>query len=222
MRHDPEDRQVSLPELPVVDAFTILGQPRQPWLDPDTLKSRFLLLSTEAHPDRFHHLPVSEREAASKQFGELNAAYNCLRTTKTRLQLLLHLEQGRKPREVQAFPDALMSQFAEVSQDCRQVDRFLKQKEQTASPLLKAALAEQGLSWSDQLEAALADLATKQTALETELKEMNPKWETAPPIGSPERLPWLPLVRVEEIYRDISYLMRWTAQIRERLVQLGL
>lgn len=222
MRQDPEDRQTPPRELPVGDAFAILGQPRQPWLDPDALKSRFLLLSTEAHPDRFHHLSLSEREVAGEQFGELNTAYNCLRDTKTRLQLLLHVEQGRKPREIQAFPDALMSQFAEVSQACRQVDRFLTQKEHTASPLLKAALAEQGMGWSDQLEATLANLQAKQTALETELKEMNRKWETAPPTGSPERLPWLPLARLEEIYRDISYLARWTGQIRERLVQVGL
>jgi hypothetical protein len=38
----------------MTDCFDLLGEPRRPWLDAEALKSRFLLLSAEAHPDRVH------------------------------------------------------------------------------------------------------------------------------------------------------------------------
>lgn len=206
----------------ITDAFATLGLDRQPWLEAVALKNRFLTLSADAHPDRFHQLPEPEREAASQRFASLNAAYNCLRDTKARLQHLLHLERGAKPREVQAFPDALMDLFGEVSKLGRQVDGFLEQKERAVSPLLKVAMAERSMEWTDKLEALLAVLQARQAAMEGELKEMNGAWEAAPPIGAPERLQSLPLLRLEELYRDASYLARWTGQLRERLVQLGL
>ena len=36
----------------MTDCFALLGEPRCPWLDAEALKSRFLVLSAEAHPDR--------------------------------------------------------------------------------------------------------------------------------------------------------------------------
>lgn len=207
---------------PVVDAFALFGEPRRLWPDPDALKERFLQLSGETHPDRFHHLPEPEREAAGQRFEALNTAYQLLRETKPRLQHLLQLESGVKPREVQSFPDELMGVFGEVSTLCRQADAFLVEKERAASPLLKVKLFEQGMEWTDKLTALQARLQTRQAALDAELKTLNHAWETAPPVGAPERPRSLPLVRLEELYRDASYLARWSAQVRERIVQLSL
>jgi hypothetical protein len=54
------------------------------------------------------------------------------------------------------------------------------------------------------------------------LNELNDVWDQAPPVGDPARAATLPLERLEQIYRELSYFTRWTAQIQERIVQLSL
>jgi len=55
-----------------------------------------------------------------------------------------------------------------------------------------------------------------------QMRNLNMAWETAPLVGSSTRLHVLPCSRLEHIYREFSYLERWTQQLRERLVQLSL
>jgi hypothetical protein len=52
-----------------------------------------------------------------------------------------------------------------------------------------------------------------------ELAAMNPAWESAQAAGVDRA--GLPLERLEEIYRRLSYLARWSEQIQERTVQLS-
>ena len=54
------------------DAFSLLNEPRRPWLDAGALKQKFLPLSSAAHPDRTHNAPEAEKQAA-KPVAELNA-----------------------------------------------------------------------------------------------------------------------------------------------------
>ena len=54
-----------------------------------------------------------------------------------------------------------------------------------------------------------------------EVKRLNSVWVDAPPIGAPDRAKHLPLDRLEELYRVLSYVVRWTGQIQERLVRLA-
>ncbi len=53
------------------------------------------------------------------------------------------------------------------------------------------------------------------------LQQMNSAWESAPPIGLPQRTTALPLERLEQIYRVFSYIARWSEQIQERNLQLA-
>ena len=82
----------------MIDYFTLLNEPRRPWLDAELLKQKFLALSATVHPDRVHNLGEAERAAAQERYTELNTAYNCLREPKERLQHLLQLELGALPR----------------------------------------------------------------------------------------------------------------------------
>ena len=50
---------------------------------------------------------------------------------------------------------------------------------------------------------------------------MNEAWLSAPKPGAPGRREALPLERLEQIYRTLSYIFRWSAQIQERIVQLA-
>ena len=89
----------------MTDHFAVLGQPRRPWLDADLLKETFLTLSGAAHPDHVHNQGAPVRQQADSRYVELNAAYQCLRNPKARVEHLLQLESGAKPGDLRAIPD---------------------------------------------------------------------------------------------------------------------
>jgi len=206
----------------MTDAFALLSEPRRPWLDAEALKARFLPLSAAVHPDRVHSASEAEKAAANTRYAELNAAYNTLREPRDRLLHLLELEAGGKPKDVQRIPPGTMDLFVEVGQACRDTDEFLKQKSTSDSPMVKLRLMQEGLDWLDRLQALQGRVNAKRDELTAELRQMNGVWEAAPAIGIPDRVNALPLERLEQVYRAMSYVARWTEQIQERVVQLAL
>jgi DnaJ-domain-containing protein 1 len=205
----------------MTDNFLLLSEPRRPWLDAEALKAKFLPLSTNAHPDRFHSASEADKQQATARYAELNAAYNTLREPRDRLLHLLEVELGAKPKDVQRIPPGTMDLFVEVGQICRDVDAFLAQQKNVTSPLLKVQMFEQGMEWTDKLQALQQHINAKRDELASELQQMNAAWESAPTVGSPERAAALPLERLEQIYRVFSYIARWSEQIQERNVQLA-
>ena len=207
----------------MTDHFRLLDQPRQPWLDAEALKTRFLTLSGAVHPDRFHNTPAAERAPAAERYLAINTAHQCLRETKPRLQHLLELELGAKPAQLQQILPETMDLFLEVGQLCREVDAFLAAKSQTVAPMLRVKSFAAGLDWLDRVNAVQQKINPRRAALETELQSLNPAWQSAPPPESAAaRRAALPLRRLEEIYRLVSYYDRWSAQLQERAVQLSL
>jgi curved DNA-binding protein CbpA len=203
------------------DFFALLDEPRRPWLDADVLKQRFLGISGKIHPDRHHGASDAARNQANSDFAALNEAYQCLREPKERLGHLLQLELGGKPKDVQRIPPGATDFFMEVGMLCREVDQFLPEKAKATSPMLKVRLFETALELTDKLQTLQQKLSLQREALLAELKGMNTAWESAPSSG-PARTAALPLERLEQIYRLMSYLGRWWAQIQERVVQLSL
>jgi curved DNA-binding protein CbpA len=206
----------------VTDSFALLAEPRRPWLDADALKARFLPLSTAVHPDRVHGASEAEKLAANERYAELNAAFNTLREPRERLLHLLELEAGAKPGDIQRIPPGTMDLFVEIGQTCRDADAFLAKKTTATSPMLKLRIMQEGLEWADKLQALQGRVNARRDELTTELQAMNATWDAAPPIGSPERRAALPLERLEQIYRTMSYVARWTEQLTERVVQLAM
>lgn len=206
----------------MTDDFALLEQPRLPWLDPEALKRQFLSLSTPVHPDRIHGAPESEKVEANRRYAALNAAYNRLREPKDRLLHLLELESGTKPRDVQRIPPGTMDLFVEVGQTCRDVDAFLEEKAAATSPMVKVQLFERGIDWTDRLNVLQQTINARRDQLFAELRELNGEFAAAPPVGDAARPGVLPLERLEQIYRTVSYVARWTGQIQERMVQLSL
>jgi DnaJ-domain-containing protein 1 len=204
-----------------MDYFKLLGEPRRPWLDDQFLKDKFLALSAEAHPDRMHGGSAEERAQAHDRSAELNAAYNCLREPKDRLLHLLELESGVRPGDVQQIPVDLMNLFAEAAQLLGKAEAFLRARAKAASPLLKARMFEQGSELAAQLQALGGRINSRRDPLLAELKEMNAGWESAPAPVGPGRAAALPLRRLEEIYRQLSYFNRWTAQLQERALEIS-
>lgn len=206
----------------MTDYFALFDEPRRPAPDLESLKQRFLQLSAQTHPDRFHSAPEAERQAANQRYAELNAAYQCLCDPKERLLHLIELETGSRPKDIQRIPPGTMDLFVEVGQMCRDVDAFLAERAQATSPLLKVRFFERGMEWTDKLNAVQQHVNAKRDELLGELAGWNEIWTKAPPIGSPERPGALPLERLEQVYRVLSYIGRWTGQIQERVVQLAI
>jgi curved DNA-binding protein CbpA len=204
-----------------MDHFALLGQPRQPWLEADSLKAAFLEKSASLHPDRVQAITTEEKAAATGRFTELNAAYNCLREPRERLLYLLELESGAPPANVQSIPADSMDLFMEGGQICRQADQFLATKARTSAPLLQAQWFEQALEWTARLQKLQERIHLRRDQLLAELREMNAVWNAAPPAPSAVRAGTLPLRRLEEMARTLSYIARADAQIQERLTQLS-
>lgn len=205
----------------MTDYFALLQEPRRPWIDGERLKSKFLTRSGSVHPDRCHDAPDAEKQRVQDQYTELNAAYRCLQDPKDRLRHLLELETGARPAQVHSIPQQTADWFIQISQICRETDALLADKQKQTSPLLLAGLFKKGLALTDQLQQLQQQLATHRSSQLERLKSFNQAWETAPDPGSPMRARHLPLDQLEEIYRTISYLDRWSAQVQERLVQLA-
>ena len=207
----------------MIDCFELLGVPRRPWLDEEALKSRFLELSGPVHPDRIHGAPAAEREAATSKYADLNAAYNRLREPRDRLLHLLELESGASPGDIQRIPPGTMDLFVEIGQTCRDCDAFLASRSGSppTSPMLKLKAMREGLDWGGRVDALRDQVLALRAQLTAELQAMNPVWEQAPGGGDAARRGALPLERLEQIYRSMSYVARWMSQLDERRVQLA-
>ena len=206
----------------MTDFFALLGQPRRPWLDPESIKTTFHALSTQLHPDRTHGAPPGEREISQARCAELNAAHQKLREPRDRLLHLLELERGAPPADLQQLPSSVMDLFLQLGRLCRQIDEFLAERAQVTAPMLKVRFFQRALDWTDQVAARQKELRDLQDTIHRELKELNGAWETAPAPGDPTRPGHLPLDRLEQLYRLLSYVSRWTGQLQERFVQLSL
>ena len=197
----------------MTDYFTLLSEPRRPWLEPELLKEKFLALSATVHPDRVHNLSAVERESAQQHFTELNAAYNCLREPRLRLRHLLELELGTKPSDLTQVPEDLMALFFEIGKTFREVDAFLAEKAQASSPLIKVQFFERGMDWTEALGKLHQRVSARRDGLVETLKALDSTWSSPAPAEL--------LARLENLYRLFSYYDRWLAQMQERSAQLS-
>ena len=206
----------------MTDCFALLDEPRRPAIDLEALKAKFLSRSAELHPDRTHNAPDAERLAATDSYSALNSAYNTLRNPKERLGHLLELERGSKPSGIESVPAEWMDGFMEVGQLCRAVDAFLAEQSKVTSPLLKVQRFQQAMEWTDKLNSVAGSLNAKLEAATGEVQLLNEAWSSAPAVGDGARADALPLDQLERAFRTVSFVSRWIAQLRERVVRLAI
>jgi curved DNA-binding protein CbpA len=180
----------------MTDYFALLQQPRQAWLDLNALKEAYLELSKQVHPDK-----SSQAEGVS---AEINAAYQCLRTPRTRVLHLIELETGKHPEAVQAIPPELSDFFMQMTRIVRETDAFLRQWS-AATGLVKAQMFEAAQQWVEKLQAVQGEINARVAGAESEL--------------APSKCPTLP--GLLNIYHLLSYYGRWSDQIQERLARLA-
>src|SRR5882762_3473378 len=209
--------KVSAPDgraCPVVDYFDLLRQPRRPWIDPNQLKNEFLAISSRVHPDKVHGGSDQEKQRAQQRYTDLNSAYQTLRQPKERLAHLLELHTGNKPPSIQSAPKQWMDLFLEIGVLCREVDKFIEQKRQTTSPLVRVSCFARGQELAEKVSALQQLVRKRHEAAEIALRDLDREWQKK--AGDQAPAASLPLIELEEVYRTFSYLSRWSAQLQER------
>ena len=188
----------------MTDAFALLEEPRQPWLEEAALKENFLNRSAATHPDKFSD--PAQKAGASDRFAALNTAHDTLRDPKLRLRHLIELETGAPPADVHDIPPDTAELFLAVGQLLRPVDAFLTEREAQTSPLLRAQSYPAALDWQEQVNTLLATLNEQLADAKATLQKMNDNWTAA---------------ELESVYHQFSYLQKWRAQLNDRALRLG-
>jgi DnaJ-domain-containing protein 1 len=202
----------------VTDYFTLLRQPRAPWLELSALERAYLDASKAAHPDRVHGQSVQTREAAHARAVDVNQAHLCLREPRTRLRHFLELERASRIADLQEIPDDLMQLFTEVGGFLKAADQLASTLEGVTSPLLKAAEFAKGQELQDAMQDCQRRIGERTEALEEQVKILDADWRglAARDTVGRETL----LSRLETIYRLLSFYERWKAQLQARTLKL--
>jgi len=196
----------------MTDCFALLDEPRRPWLDAAEVKRKFLARSAEVHPDRFHQAAETEKKEAGRQYADLNRAHETLSSHRGRLRHLMELERGDAPADIQQTPAELMNLFFECGALCQGVDKFLARKDAADSPLLQVQLFQEGMEWSDKVQALNGRVADLVFGVEEELRQLDDRWDDERDAV---------LAEAEKIYRNLSYFERWQGQLQSRFVRLA-
>jgi hypothetical protein len=198
----------------MTDFFSLLNEPRRPWVDTEALKAKFLVLSAEAHPDSFQNASPEIKAAAHERYTALNAAFAGLSETHHRLAHLLELETGNPGNDVRRIPSGTMDLFMDIGETCHSAGDFLARRVPTNSPALKGRRLAESLEWIDRLEKLQSCVDAKRDSLLGELRVLDKAWN-APGANR------LPIERLEDMARTFRYLALWTAQLQERITQLS-
>jgi DnaJ-domain-containing protein 1 len=201
----------------MTDHFAALSMPRRPWLDAELLKEKFHTLSTTVHPDRVHGAEETVKAQAGESYAVLNAAHQCLRDTKLRLQHLLLLETGSKPGDLRTIPEDLVQMFSQVAMLLRQTDGLMKEKAQAVSPMLKVALLERAMPHLGSISILQAAIDARRVELDDELRMLDVAW--AGDISDLQTRDKA-LAGAQRLSHLFGFVDRWSGQLRERMIQL--
>ena len=135
------------------DYFTLFDLPVSFRLDELALEQRYRDLQGQVHPDRFAHLPESERRLAMQWSTQVNEAWQTLRNPLRRVRYLLSLQGVDTQEETNtAMPmDFLMQQmeWREAIAEARQASDL------AALDALEGRLAHEGRTLRDSLAVLL-------------------------------------------------------------------
>lgn len=201
----------------MTDYFAVLSMPRRPLIDPEALRGKFFSLSTTVHPDRVHGEDEFIRAEADKSYAALNSAHQCLRDTKLRLQHLMVLETGAKPGDLKTIPENLIQMFSQVAMLLRQTDPLLKEKAQAVSPMLKVGILERAMPHLGMISTLQTGIDQRRSELDGELAALDAVWVES--VLNAE-MRGQALAGAQRLYHLFGFLDRWSAQLRERMIQL--
>ena len=180
--------------------FALLGLPETAELDEESIKSRFLELSREQHPD-------SGQSEGHEAFVALSQAYQTLRSPAQRLRTKLTLVLGESFSLKGPLPNNALDLFSRISTTLNTADAIIAKKKNARSGLAEALLAPEILEIQEELGKLNQEITTQTQALEARFPEFDQGLAT----GSSE---------IQELAsqacRLLIYLERWRNQIQAR------
>jgi curved DNA-binding protein CbpA len=181
----------------MTDHFSLLGITAAPWIDQEELKEKFHRLSAAHHPD--------VAGAVDGKFAALNKAYNTLSDPVTRLRYYIELRFPNVLTRSAAVPEAIAEIFPAANARAENMNAFFARQSKTTSPLGLALLEPERLTLLRDAHEFLSILSDRQQSLLAELKQASP--------GSAQQL--------ADIYYQLAYMTKWSAQLREGIIKLG-
>lgn len=198
----------------MTDYFALLGQPRRPWLDPAELDRQFHQLSKRFHPDK---VGSDSGGQADRHFAELNAAYQCLRTPKNRLQHLVQLESAHSEsaRRAEAtgsheVPAEIAEFFMTINRELREADAFIS-KWSAAGALLKAGMFAAAQEMIEGLRLSQTEIQRRTAELDAALVALNDRWQD----GAAHDL-----AELQRLHRLYGFYGKWLEQLGARVTRL--
>jgi len=188
----------------MTDYFALLDQPRRPWLDPEALKEHFHKLTAAHHPDLSPDTGID--------FSSITAGYQLLRNPKTRLRHLFELEFPDTLSEAKGIPSDLVDSFMQIASALASFANLVKKLGSAQSPLAKALLATEQSAVLSQLLAISENLVREENSILAELRQLDASWP-----GEKSAL----LDPLAQIAQKLSFLLKWSDQIREAILRLS-
>lgn len=182
-----------------VDAFAILGLPRELEISGAAIEEAWRELSRELHPD-------ADTGDAGRA-ADVNRAKDILGRPSTRLRHWLELRGVEIGRDT-AISNDLMDLFGEVGGVLREADGVLKDKAAASSALGKALLAEREIAAQQELQSQLANLQDRKAAVTERFSEFQVAAETGD------------FGEAIAATGTLGFLEKWEREIQERLIAI--
>jgi molecular chaperone HscB len=150
-----------------IDYFQCIGLGRLLRLDPMVLERRFYELSRRFHPDFHYGKDETERNISLENSALLNKAYRTLKDPFTRVEYLIHLEEGSKGDIAAKVPQEFLEEVFELQES-------LEEFRSVATPDTRQKL-------EAKLHDAMKTLRGRLEELEGRLFDLFPQWDQSDP-----------------------------------------
>lgn len=177
-----------------MDAFARLGLPRRPDLTDESLREAFREAGKSSHPDA---------GGGKGDFQLLQEAYQLLSRPSRRLKHWLELS-GIPGDERGALGPDLMDHFSRISEVLQEADALIRKRENARSSLAKAMLEGETNRVRMRIDSAQSLLGEAVGAKVAMFGDLT---------GGDNVDPW-------QLVRDLAFLEKWQAQLRERFGKL--
>ncbi|MEX1117661.1 MAG: J domain-containing protein [Terrimicrobiaceae bacterium] len=180
----------------MTDAFALLGLPRRPFLEEESIRSAYLERAKHLHPD--------SAEGHAESFSEAKNAFEILKDPATRLRHLIELETGQRPK--QEAPSVAGALFSEVCATTELSRAVLAKAAVSKSPLVRALLLGDLRRAVAQTESVLQSVSHHQHHQTGELARLDAAW--------PE------FQGAEAVAANLAFLAKCHHQLEECLFEL--
>jgi DnaJ-domain-containing protein 1 len=200
------------------DSFAILGFDRNPWLDPQELKDRYVQRAKEAHPD--HKIDTENSESESGQeAASINQAFKTLENSATRIAHFLILETGHDVTQDRNVPEELISLFMDLGPLFQQADQLIRKVKNETSQILRARHFIAASPLLTKLSNIQSGIVASLQSSEEKAKEVQKAWLNKELRQDPKSRKEI-LQALTKIYGTISFSQRWLDTINEKSFEL--